>query len=93
MARRDRRRAEEGARSRSQDQGHGTLARVVDDGLHGKRLTADGAGGLGQFINRGLALADSRLILMGAIPAALLALIVDFAIAALQSLAANFDNW
>jgi osmoprotectant transport system permease protein len=37
-----------------------------------------GAGGLGQFINRGLALADTRLILLGAVPAALLALLVDF---------------
>jgi osmoprotectant transport system permease protein len=41
-----------------------------------------GAGGLGQFINRGLALADTRLILLGAIPAAVLALLVDFAIGA-----------
>jgi osmoprotectant transport system permease protein len=41
-----------------------------------------GAGGLGQFINRGLALSSNNLILLGAIPAALLALIVDFSIAA-----------
>ena len=41
-----------------------------------------GAGGLGQFINRGLALADTRLILLGAVPAALLALLVDIAIGA-----------
>ena len=41
-----------------------------------------GAGGLGQFINRGLALADTRLILLGAIPAAIIALLVDFAIGA-----------
>ena len=41
-----------------------------------------GAGGLGQFINRGLALADTRLILLGAVPAALLALLVDSAIGA-----------
>ena len=41
-----------------------------------------GAGGLGQFINRGLALANTRLILLGAIPAAILALIVDFSIGA-----------
>ncbi|MBW1707092.1 MAG: ABC transporter permease subunit [Deltaproteobacteria bacterium] len=40
-----------------------------------------GAGGLGQFINRGLALANNDLVLLGAIPAALLALIVDFSIA------------
>jgi osmoprotectant transport system permease protein len=41
-----------------------------------------GAGGLGQFINRGLALSNTKLILLGAIPAALLALIVDFSIGA-----------
>jgi len=41
-----------------------------------------GAGGLGQFINRGLALANTPLILLGAIPAAVLALIVDWSIAA-----------
>ena len=39
-----------------------------------------GAGGLGQFINRGLALDDYRLIMLGAIPAACLALLVDFSI-------------
>lgn len=36
-----------------------------------------GAGGLGQFINRGLFLSDTRLILLGAIPAALIAVIID----------------
>jgi osmoprotectant transport system permease protein len=41
-----------------------------------------GAGGLGQFINRGLALSDTKLILLGAIPAALLALVMDFSIGA-----------
>jgi osmoprotectant transport system permease protein len=43
-----------------------------------------GAGGLGQFINRGLAMSNTSLILLGAIPAALLALVVDFSIAAVQ---------
>jgi osmoprotectant transport system permease protein len=43
-----------------------------------------GAGGLGQFINRGLALANTNLILLGAIPAALLALVVDFSIGAFE---------
>ncbi|MBU0986714.1 MAG: ABC transporter permease subunit [Proteobacteria bacterium] len=43
-----------------------------------------GAGGLGQFINRGLALANSKLILLGAVPAALLALVVDFSIGAFE---------
>jgi osmoprotectant transport system permease protein len=42
-----------------------------------------GAGGLGQFINRGLALSNTNLILLGAIPAALLALVVDFSISAM----------
>jgi osmoprotectant transport system permease protein len=41
-----------------------------------------GAGGLGQFINRGLALSNTQLILLGAIPAAMLALVVDFSIGA-----------
>ena len=36
-----------------------------------------GAGGLGQFINRGLSLSNHQLILLGAIPAAALALLVD----------------
>jgi osmoprotectant transport system permease protein len=39
---------------------------------------AIGAGGLGEFIFRGLAMVDNRLILAGAIPAALLALGADF---------------
>ncbi|MEM8642899.1 MAG: glycine betaine ABC transporter substrate-binding protein [Cyanobacteria bacterium P01_G01_bin.54] len=42
-----------------------------------------GAGGLGEFINRGLSLVDNRLILLGSIPAALLALAVSFTITAL----------
>ncbi len=36
-----------------------------------------GAGGLGDFINRGLALNNPRLLLLGAVPAALLALLLD----------------
>jgi len=43
-----------------------------------------GAGGLGQFINRGLALSNTRLILLGAIPAAILALLIDFVIGAFE---------
>lgn len=43
-----------------------------------------GAGGLGEFINRGLSLADTRLILLGAIPSALLAIYVSFAISSLE---------
>jgi osmoprotectant transport system permease protein len=40
-----------------------------------------GAGGLGEFINRGLALSNSRLILLGAIPAGLLAILCDLCLA------------
>lgn len=43
-----------------------------------------GAGGLGDFINRGLALNNNKLLLMGAIPAALLALLLDFSIGQLE---------
>jgi osmoprotectant transport system substrate-binding protein/osmoprotectant transport system permease protein len=39
-----------------------------------------GAGGLGDFINRGLAMNNTALILQGAIPAALMALLLDFAL-------------
>lgn len=43
-----------------------------------------GAGGLGEPIIQGLALADSRMILSGAIPAALLALVVDGVLAVIE---------
>ncbi|MFQ5676470.1 MAG: glycine betaine ABC transporter substrate-binding protein [bacterium] len=43
-----------------------------------------GAGGLGQFINRGLALSNTQLILLGAVPAAILALVVDFTLSATE---------
>src|ERR1022692_3278180 len=39
---------------------------------------AVGAGGLGMFIFRGVSMVDNRVILAGAVPAALLALILDF---------------
>ncbi len=45
---------------------------------------AVGTGGLGEFIFRGLAMVDDRLILAGAIPAALLALVADFLLGALE---------
>ena len=41
-----------------------------------------GAGGLGQFINEGLALLNTELLLLGAVPAALLALLVHFLVGA-----------
>lgn len=43
-----------------------------------------GAGGLGVFINRGLSLGNVPLILLGVILSALLALLVDFMISAIQ---------
>jgi osmoprotectant transport system permease protein len=43
-----------------------------------------GAGGLGEFINRGLSLADNRLIMLGAMPSALLALYVSFAVSSVE---------
>lgn len=45
---------------------------------------AVGAGGLGEFIFRGLAMVDNNVILAGALPAALMALVADGALALLQ---------
>jgi osmoprotectant transport system permease protein len=45
---------------------------------------AVGAGGLGEFIFRGLAMVNDQLILAGAIPAALLALAADFLLGVLE---------
>lgn len=45
---------------------------------------AVGAGGLGEFIFRGLAMVDNRVILAGAIPAAVLALLADISLGLLE---------
>jgi osmoprotectant transport system permease protein len=45
---------------------------------------AVGAGGLGEFIFRGLAMVNNQLILAGAVPAALLALLADFLLSLLE---------
>ena len=45
---------------------------------------AIGAGGLGEFIFRGLAMVDDRVILAGALPAALMALAAEFSLARLE---------
>jgi osmoprotectant transport system permease protein len=45
---------------------------------------AVGAGGLGEFIFRGLAMVNDQLILAGAIPAAILALSADFLLSVLE---------
>jgi osmoprotectant transport system permease protein len=47
---------------------------------------AIGAGGLGEYIFRGLSMVDTTMILAGAVPAAALALIVDGALAGLERL-------
>lgn len=52
------------------------IAAVVGVGLV-TIAAAVGAGGLGSFIFRGLAMLDTRLLLVGAVPAALLALLGD----------------
>jgi osmoprotectant transport system permease protein len=43
-----------------------------------------GGGGLGEFINRGLALSNTSLILLGALPAAFLAIFADLVLAAAE---------
>lgn len=55
------------------------IAIVVAVGL-ATIAAAIGAGGLGEFIFRGLAMVDNRVILAGAIPAAILALLADVAV-------------
>jgi osmoprotectant transport system permease protein len=52
------------------------VAIVISVGL-ATIAAAIGAGGLGEFIFRGLAMVDDRVILAGAIPAAILALLAD----------------
>ncbi len=59
------------------------IAVVVGVGL-ATIAAAIGAGGLGVLIFRGVATVDHRLILAGAIPAALLALVLDFALGLIE---------
>ncbi len=59
------------------------VAVVVSVGL-ATIAAAIGAGGLGEFIFRGLAMVNNKLILAGAIPAALLALCADFGLGWLE---------
>ena len=47
---------------------------------------AIGAGGLGEFIFRGIAMVDNGVILAGAIPAALMALIADLSLSGVEKL-------
>jgi len=50
---------------------------------------AIGAGGLGEFIFRGIAMVDNGVILAGAIPAALMALVADFLLGGVEKLMAR----
>lgn len=59
------------------------VAVVISVGL-ATIAAAIGAGGLGEFIFRGLAMVDNSVIFAGAIPAALLALLADFGLGQLE---------
>jgi osmoprotectant transport system permease protein len=59
------------------------VAVVISVGL-ATIAAAIGAGGLGEFIFRGLAMVNDSVILAGAIPAALLALLADFSLGCLE---------
>jgi osmoprotectant transport system permease protein len=60
------------------------VAVVISVGL-ATIAAAIGAGGLGELIFRGLAMVNNQLILAGAIPAALLALVADFCLGRLEA--------
>jgi osmoprotectant transport system permease protein len=59
------------------------VAAVISVGL-ATIAAAIGAGGLGEYIFRGLAMVSDQVILAGAIPAALLALLADFSLGLLE---------
>jgi osmoprotectant transport system permease protein len=59
------------------------IATVVSVGL-ATIAAAIGAGGLGEFIFRGLAMVNNEVILAGAVPAAILALSADVGLGALE---------
>jgi osmoprotectant transport system permease protein len=59
------------------------IATVLSVGL-ATIAAAIGAGGLGNYIFRGLSMVDHRLILAGAIPAALLAIVADILLGSLE---------
>ncbi len=59
------------------------VATVISVGL-ATIAAAIGAGGLGEFIFRGLAMVNNQVILAGAIPAALMALLADFGLGWLE---------
>jgi osmoprotectant transport system permease protein len=59
------------------------VATVISVGL-ATIAAAIGAGGLGEFIFRGLAMVNNVVILAGAVPAAILALLADFGLGLLE---------
>lgn len=59
------------------------VATVISVGL-ATIAAAIGAGGLGEYIFRGLAMVNNQVILAGAVPAALLALFADFTLGLLE---------
>src|SRR5438067_412625 len=59
------------------------VATVISIGL-ATIAAAIGAGGLGEYIFRGLAMVSNQVILAGAVPAALLALLADFSLGLLE---------
>ena len=59
------------------------IATVIAIGL-ATIAAAIGGGGLGDLIFRGVAMVDTRLILAGAVPAALLALVADLVLSAIE---------
>lgn len=59
------------------------VATVISIGL-ATIAAAIGAGGLGEYIFRGLAMVSNQVILAGAVPAALLALLADFILGRLE---------
>ncbi len=65
------------------------IAAVLSIGL-ATIAAAIGAGGLGEFIFRGLSMVDNNVILAGAVPAALLALLTDFLLGMLERRLASF---
>jgi osmoprotectant transport system permease protein len=59
------------------------IATVMNVGL-ATIAAAIGAGGLGMFIFRGLAMLDTRLILAGALPAAAMALLANYGLGVIE---------
>lgn len=67
------------------------VAAVITIGL-ATIAAAIGAGGLGEFIFRGLAMVNNQVILAGAIPAALMALLADTGLGWLEKRLAPYDH-